>query len=471
MSRQCILACGIAVIFAGFGNWAWSDGLDQPVLFQPPGLPADQAMPSAPILPAEPSESPSNTPLQPAVPPVADNAAAAPAPAPSSAPPADAGPKPWHLPQPCFMQQMGINMGGWVEQGITLNSRDPTDGFNGPIATNDLDRQYQLNQLWLYFVRPTKTDGCGVDIGGRIDVVYGTDWRFGQCLGLEPTFDNPNSFYGLILPQFYAEVAVNDLTVKLGHFATLTSYEVVPAPLNFFYSHSYLMTGYFDPLLVTGIQGEYKLNDNWTLISGLNRGWQEFEDPTHDWNYLGGVKWASDSKRASLSLMVDTGRQLGFNGGLNDRTSWITVYTYKISERLQYASQYTFGWENNGSTVERGDNAQWYGMDQYLFYTLNKKWSVGTRFEWVRDEDGSRIAGIGNLLGTDKGWNGLPGFTGSFTDLSFGLNYRPHPNFVLRPEIRWDWYDGPTNPAGQLPFNNKTSRSQFTTAMDAVVTF
>ena len=61
-----------------------------------------------------------------------------------------------------------------------------------------------LNQAWLYFVRPTKTDGCGFDIGGRVDVVYGEDWRFGQCDGLENRFDDPNSFYGLVLPQFYA---------------------------------------------------------------------------------------------------------------------------------------------------------------------------------------------------------------------------------------------------------------------------
>ena len=104
-------------------------------------------------------------------------------------------------------------------------------------------------------------------------MVYGTDWRFGQCSGLENRIDDPNSFYGLILPQFYLEVAYNDLTVKMGHFATLTSLEVVPAPLNFFYSHSYLMAGYYDPLLVTGLQAEYKLNDNWTAIGGFNRGW------------------------------------------------------------------------------------------------------------------------------------------------------------------------------------------------------
>ena len=82
-------------------------------------------------------------------------------------------------------------MGGWVQQGITCNAWNPADRFNGPIATNDRSGEYQLNQAWLYFVRPTKTDGCGFDIGGRVDVVYGDDWRFGQCAGLETTLRRP----------------------------------------------------------------------------------------------------------------------------------------------------------------------------------------------------------------------------------------------------------------------------------------
>lgn len=382
-------------------------------------------------------------------------------------------PKPWHLPQPCIFQQMGINMGGWVEQGITFNSDRPADRFNGPNITNDRDREYQMNQAWLFFNRPTKTDGCGWDIGGRVDVVEGTDWRFGQCYGLENRFDDPNSFYGLILPQFYGEVAVNDLTVKMGHFATFTSYEVVPAPMNFFYSHTYLMGGYFDPMLVTGIQADYKVGDNWTAIGGINRGWQEFEDPSNTWNFLGGFKWASDDKKQNLSVMVDAGDQIGFTG-LRSRYSTYIVYTDQLTEKLQYASQYDVGQEVNGSVVTPGHNANWYGLEQVLIYQLNKKWSAGARYEWVRDEEGSRIAGVGNVLLTDKGWDGPPGFAGSFHDVTLGLNWRPKPNVVFGPEVRWDSYDGPRNATDSqrpYPYGNHLRTSQFTFATDLIVTF
>jgi hypothetical protein len=383
----------------------------------------------------------------------------------------EAGPKPWKLPQPCVFQQHGIDMGGWVQQGITGNAWNPVDRFNGPLSTNDRSDEYQLNQAWLYFVRPTKTDGCGWDIGGRVDAVYGTDWRFGQCAGLETRFDDPNSFYGLILPQFYLEVAYNDLTVKMGHFATFTSLELVPAPLNFFYSHSYLSQGYYDPMLVTGLQADYKLNDNWTLIGGFNRGWQLFENTNETLNFLGGVKWASDDKKSSLSVMVDAGPTMTF-AGFHDVDDVIMVYSHQFTERLGSGTQVTVGRENDGSVLNPGLDDSWYGFEQIFTYKLNNpKWSAGVRYEWVQDNEGSRVAGIGNILGTGRGWTGVPGFSGPFSDLSLGLNYHHSLNCVVRPEVRWDWYGGEPNRLGQLPFNTFQNSSQFTAAVDMVVTF
>lgn len=387
-------------------------------------------------------------------------------------------PKPWKLPQPCFLQKRGIDMGGWIQQGITYDGWNPTDKFNGPIFTNDRSAEYQLNQAWLYFVRPTKTDGCGTDFGGRVDVVYGTDWRFGQCAGLENKIDDPNSFYGLILPQFYAEVAINDLTVKMGHYATLTSLEVVPAPLNFFYSHSYLMGAYYDPLLVTGIQADYKLNDNWTLVAGVNNGWLQFEDLNGKLDFLGGVKWASDDKKSALSMMVMAGPTTTFAGvlssELHDVFNCIMVYTHQFTDRFWSGTQVTVGREARGALVAGrfGQEDTWYGFEQIFTYKLrNPKWSAGLRYEWVMDNEGSRVGGVGNILGTGRGWQGAPGFAGAFSDLSLGLNYRPNANWVVRPEIRWDWYGGSRNLLGQLPFNSYNNSDQFTAAVDAIVTF
>jgi len=374
--------------------------------------------------------------------------------------------QPWTLPQPCILQQHRIRVGGWVEQGYTYNARNPSDHFNGPVATNDLADEYQLNQTWLFFQRAAQTNGCGWDWGGRVDLVYGTDWRFGKCLGLEDRINSPDHTYGLVLPQFYFELAYNDLSVKMGHYATRFGYEMIPAPANFFYSHSYAMS-YAEPILVTGVEADYKLSDNWLVIGGFNRGWMMFEDFNDQLDFLGGLKWTSDDKETTLSYAVTTGAQ--DTTGNNNRYAHAIVFTEQVTSRFLYVLQHNYGLEKN-AVAATGADAQWYGLDQYLIYKLNSRWSAGLRTEWFRDAEGTRVVGVGNWIGSNKGWQGY-GFAGDFYEVSAGLNWRPHPNLVLRPELRWDWYDGPANPDGDLPFDDGTAKNQFLAAVDLIVTF
>ena len=208
-----------------------------------------------------------------------------------------------------MLKELGIVQYGWLEQGATFNSLSPMNRWNGPVSTNDRSNEYEMNQLWLGWERPVKTDGCGWDIGGRIDLMYGSDWRYGECYGLETNLDAPNHLYGFILPQFYMEVGYNDLTVKMGHFAPSIGYEVVAAPGNFFYSHSYAL-GYSEPVLVTGLQADYKLSNHWNVIGGFNNGFNEFEDQNGMLHFLGGAKWHNDEHKVSLSLMTDIGPQM-----------------------------------------------------------------------------------------------------------------------------------------------------------------
>ena len=108
------------------------------------------------------------------------------------------------LRQPEFLQSKGISLSGWLEQGMTLNDNHPPSGFNGPVANNDLDREYQMNQLWMTLQRPVTT-GNGFDLGGRIDLTYGTDWRWDINNGLENRINGlDDQTYGMMLPQAYA---------------------------------------------------------------------------------------------------------------------------------------------------------------------------------------------------------------------------------------------------------------------------
>ena len=95
--------------------------------------------------------------------------------------------------------------------------------------------------------------------------------------------------------------------------------------------------------------------------------------------------------------------------GFHDVDNCIMVYTHQFTERFWSGTQVTVGRENDGSVINPGQDDTWYGFEQMFTYKLNNpKWSAGLRYEWVRDNQGSRVAGIGNMLGTARGWTGRP---------------------------------------------------------------
>ncbi|MHB8900992.1 MAG: outer membrane beta-barrel protein [Thermoguttaceae bacterium] len=375
--------------------------------------------------------------------------------------------QPYSLFKNCWLSEcMGIKVGGWIQQGYTTNVGQPSDGFNGPVALNDVDDGYQLNQAWLYLDRQAVTDGCGTNWGGHVDVLYGTDWRFGINNGLEDRMASIGNEYGPVIPQAYFDVAWNRLTVRMGHYAGLLSYEQVPSVLNFFYSHSYTM-GYAEPLLVTGANANYKLTDRLSMDGGFHRGAMQWEDNNNELDFMGGFTWVSDSKATKFRFMVDAGPQ--DDAGLEDQFIYSLIWEQTFTKRLRYALQSVYGFTNN-SGLNNGDDAEFYSLVNYLYYQINPCWSAGMRMEWFRDDDGTRVAGVGSI--GRYGWDSPPGFAGDFGALSLGLNWRPHANVLIRPEARWDWYNGLDNArTGLRPFDGGTQDEQFLLAADLIVTF
>jgi hypothetical protein len=368
---------------------------------------------------------------------------------------------PWTIPQPTFLENMGFQTGGWFQGGITFNRNATSNHFNGPLAINDRDSEFQMNQLWVFFDNPVDNQNCGVDLGGRLDMTYGTDWRYGLSHGLESNINSPNSLYGLCLPQIYGELAIHRWTLKAGHFATMFGKEQVPSVMNFFYSHDYLMS-YSQPLLVTGFENTYAVTDQFDVRFGLHRGWYTFEDydPNNEWNLFGGATLLSDEGRSRLRFDWDYGPQVAQLDQY--RYNQALLWDWNISERLNHSIQYNWGTTHGLGT--------WYGIGDWVTYRFNQKWSGGVRLEWFHDGGGTRVGGIGNWLifhGGDgsAGWTGS-GYDGDFYEVTLGANWTPHPNLRFRPEVRWDWFRG----AGR-PFGNNDRVDTVTFAMDMLFTF
>ncbi|MCS7469897.1 porin [Stieleria sp. ICT_E10.1] len=315
-----------------------------------------------------------------------------------------------------FGEHCGWSAGGWVQMGYHNRAL--------PIF-NDRPDEYNLHQAWLYAEKAIDTS-CGFDIGGRIDYVYGIDAQNTQAFGTgnrgwDNDWDNGGANgYGHALPQLYFEAGYGDLSVKMGHFYTIIGWEVVTAPDNFFYSHAYTMN-YSEPFTHTGVLATYNVNDNVTAYGGYTLGWDSGFDDNGD-SFLGGLSVAL-SDDLTLTYATTFGR-FGAAPLGNPEQGYMhsIVADMTLSDNLQYIfqSDYLDTETSAGATVR-----ETFGINQYLIYTLSDCWAAGGRFEWYNNE----------------GIFGAPGNDSDIYALTMGLNYKPHANVVVRPEIRWDWDD------------------------------
>jgi len=367
-----------------------------------------------------------------------------------------------------------FHVDGWIAQGFTGNGDNPPDDFNGPIGFNDRANEYQLNQLYLVLAKEVDTNPCSWDVGGRVDLLYGTDYFFTQSLGLEthqdgsPKWngDGPRgagaALYGLAMPQLYAELSVplgNGVNVKMGHFYKTLGYESVMAPENFFYSHSYSML-YGEPFTHTGMLFTYEVSPRFAVHAGLTRGWDAWENPNDTCAGIGGFKWTSPDNVNSIAFALHTGDENG-NG---NRTAYSLVFTRQLTDRLEYALQHDLGIENDLAVwgVTRKD-AIWYSINQYLFYRLNESTSLGLRFEWFRDEDAARVF-------TAAAANQVQG--SNFSQVTLGLNWEPCRRIIFRPEVRWDFSDVEATGLGiGGMYDAFRSHQQFTFGLDLIARY
>ncbi len=358
---------------------------------------------------------------------------------------------PWTLPQPCFLKSRGITAGGWISAGLFVNAWG--DANNGPLGFNDVADGVTQNQLWMYLGKAADTGGCGTDWGFRFDYVFGVDGPDTQAFGDQGWDFGWNSArdYGSAIPQLYLEFAVNDLSVKFGRFYTLIGYEVVQAPDNFFYTHSYAQY-YAEPFTHMGFLAEYAMNDRVTLYGGWTAGWDSGWENLNDGStFLGGVGLQL-TDNTSLTWAVSTGNFGVGRNGLSDGDLYMNsiVFEWTPTDKFTYILQHDLG-DNSG--LGAADN-EWYGINQYFLYAINDCWGAGLRAEWFRDDDGARVNGN----------------AGNYYEFAWGVNYKPNANVTVRPEIRWDWFDG-VAAAQARPFNEGRDNFQFSGGFDVIFTF
>lgn len=331
--------------------------------------------------------------------------------------------EPWEL---CPGTNGGLKIGGWFQMGYhTEGTNDNGAGGGGTGFFNNYPNVLQLHQAWIYAEKKAETYGYGWDWGFRADYVYGTDGQDTQAFGNRPDhwdegWDNGN-FYGHAIPQLYADVAYNDLTVRVGHFYTFVGYETVSAPDNFFYSKSGSL--FFEPFTHTGILAEWAYSDCVTFYAGWSLGWDTGYSNNGGSAFLGGV-----SVQLTDAVSLTYGATMGDFGFVHpvgvaigsdpDAYEHSIVLDCQVTERLKYVLQTDYVDNSIAMANLLGAPSTVLTVNQYLLYALNDRWGVGGRFEWIG-----------------------AGVNGEVAAFTVGANYRPHPNLVFRPEVRFEEFD------------------------------
>ena len=369
-----------------------------------------------------------------------------------------------------FMKDTGFEVGMWASGGITYASHNRDDRNNAPLSFNDRNNEFLLNQLNFYIERAVNKGSDHVEIGGRMDIMFGTDAQKTQAINWDNDMGNnlDRSYYNFALPQLYLEVyapIANGISAKIGHFYTTIGYETVTSPDNFFYSHSYTML-YAEPFTHNGVLFDYDIDDNFSINAGAVMGWDNVTTHRTAWSFLGGVNWTSNSQATTVAVQLITGDSDENQSG--NRTMYSIVATHDITDNLHYVFQHDFGTQARDRAATDSDGrvpagggpypgseaGNWFGINQYLTYDITDQIGVGLRAEWFNDKGGAHRV---NIVGAN------------YLAASFGLNYSPVPWFTFRPEVRLDWADEKVFNIGPDGFG--VDDSQVSIAMDMIVRF
>jgi hypothetical protein len=404
-----------------------------------------------------------------------------------------------------FLKDNGIVVGGWANGGITYNTHNPANGYNGPVTFNDRSNVPMFNQLNLYVGRAVATEGKKWDFGGRFDFMYGTDAIFTQAYGVGAydvntgqNHSNRNAWdlnllddttMGIALPQAYGEAYVpvgNGLNVKAGHFYTPIGYEVVTAPDNFFYSHAYTMQ-YGEPFTHTGAMGNYAVDKNWGVMGGLTTGsstggWDGgFNQGLGNWGGLFGTTWTSNDKGTSANVS-------GTYSGTSEQndSAWAlysVVLKHNLNDKTHLILQHDHGFADNVLASNGNVDAQWYGINSHTYYDIKDNLSIGLRAEWFRDQNGFRVCSPARVAAASSDYQNSSNYAAagsygstcvaaSWYQVTAGLTYKPKKWLNIRPNIRYDYADGNnTNGSTYMPFGNANQTYQVLMSTDVVITF
>ena len=366
----------------------------------------------------------------------------------------------------------GFDLTGYVDVGYTrLSGRG---AFNvtpgGPaVTTGGPDRvfDYRRRGLDLHQVAFTLANQPKEGFGGLLNLTVGRDadviaaYKTGPSRGDGCNLATGQSSTGTCrktgydFTQVFAQYATGPATFIIGKYVTIAGAEVINSTANSNFSRSILF-GYAIPFTHTGMRLSYAASDTFTLIGGVNNGWDDLKDTNSGKTIELGASYAP-TKELSIGGQVYSGKErvggLVNTGPEGTRSLFDAVATFNATDKLTFILNYDYGTQANAASVTAtgASRAKWSGWAGYANYQIDENWKLSLRGEYFDDRDGYRT-----------------GIAQKWKEATLTVGYTPIKNLELRGEIRGDR-------SSVLAFvkseNVSASKSQRSVGLEAIYKF
>lgn len=391
-----------------------------------------------------------------------------------------------------------MEVSGHIETGIMGNSTSVPNRNNFGHLFTDRPNSLLLNQSVLTIQRPLDPKATGYDLGFKFQAMYGSDARYTHFLGeFDQSISRRNQFDIVEAHALWhlPWLTPGGIDVKIGQMVTMEGAEVIYAPDNLLYSHSYIFN-FGIPFKHTGAIATIHVNPVLDIMAGITTGVNTtFGNSFNCFNCGDNNKAAAFHGGIGLNLLGGalTIAATTHIGPENPNVSAVVLAGVNPNRDLRYLNNITAIWKVTDKLTlttdlnyirDDGFNASGGGVAQYAAYAINDWLKIVGRGEVWRDS-GNVANGFffvnsfpGNLDFV-RAEHGNPtatvinGGRTTYGALTGGLNITPAvpkglpvKAIIFRPEIR---YDASLN--GTTPFGAGTRSSQFTYGGDLIAKF
>jgi len=387
-----------------------------------------------------------------------------------------------------------FEISGHIEAGVTFNGDRPADGLNFGHLFSDRANTLLLNQALLTVQRPLDPKATGFDFGFKFQAMYGTDARYTHFLGeFDQSISDRNQFDIVEAHALFhlPWLTSGGMDVKIGQYVTLEGAEVIFAPDNLLYTHSYIFN-FGIPFKHTGIMTTTHVNSVFDLYLGIDTGVNTtFGNSLNCFNCGDNNKAVAFHGGIGLNLLDGKLTVLATThiGPENPNTTAVqAACACDPNSALRYLNDVTITWKATDKLTfitdlnyirDDGFGATGGGVAQYVGYAINDWLKIVGRGEIWRDNNGFFVAAFPGNLDFVMAEHGnpaavvIPGPVTTYAALTAGLNITPEvpkggpvKAVIWRPEIRYD-----TTLNGANAFAAGTKSSQFTFGGDVIVRF